>query len=637
MPRKSSKKKPVKIRVEHQAGDAEPALAADGETPQLDELLSWKDEPDDLKQIEQKPRKRRRAVIAIVVLGILFVVTAAGFFVFTRDNEKFSEQDVSLALDVPTPVTSGNELTVTITYRNAQAVDLRSAQLIVTWPEGFTVTDANPKADDEIRTTWGLGTISAGASGQVVVRGQLVGELDSQKEFFASLEYRPANFNSTFTTKINATTTIGASALSLSLDGPSRAVPDKSVTFTLTVGNTSSETLKQLTVTFDKPSGFAIDTADPKFSDDESWTIDSLNADAEQVLAVSGRLTGTLGNSVEVGFQAGVTQANGGFTLQNSVTRVILLVEPELTLELSLAGHEDGTAVYGDTLVFTGTYKNNSDFILDQVTIAAEFSGLVFDLANATADPKADLSHASDGQVRWTSTEVKAFAQLEPGDEGTLKLTVPLVDAPARPTAQDQNPQLGTRWRATTALVAGLGRAVEVESEPVELKVATTPRLTAEARYYDEEGAALGEGPLPPTVGQTTSYRVSWILSNPTNDLNDVAVTTALPGTVFWTGKVQSASAGTLSFDATTREVRWALNKVPAGTGTQAAQLAASFEVSITPTAADVGLLMLLSEIATLTGTDAFTNTTATVERPRLTTELENDLTGRGQGVVVGG
>ncbi|MBI4090173.1 MAG: hypothetical protein HY421_02105, partial [Candidatus Kerfeldbacteria bacterium] len=172
---------------------------------------------------------------------------------------------------------------------------------------------------------------------------------------------------------------------------------------------------------------------------------------------------------------------------------------------------------------------------------------------------------------------------------------------------------------------------------PLIVKVVSAVTMTVEGRYYHETGEAVGSGPLPPTVGQTTTYQINWYVGNVMNELKDLTVTAVVPSHVTWTGKGISTTAGSVTFDAASRTVSWSLNRLPKGAASTARAIAADVELSITPTADDVGSILILLEQSKLTTTDSFTGTKIEVVRDRVTTDLSSDANAAGRGAVVAG
>lgn len=601
---------------------------------ELDSLLNWQKQPVSLDRIERRPRRRAWPIVLTTLLA-LFLATLAGFYVFTRAKGKFSEQDVKLTMETAATTASGSEVTLTVSYQNGQSVDLRSAELTLTYPEGFSVTSAEPSTAAELKNTWALGTISAGYAGQVTIRGVLVGTLDSRKEFFATVAYRPQNFNSDFSVKAQVGVEITSSLLSIEFPGPTNAVPGAATAVAVAVKNTSPTELKNLKLIADPAEDFTFQKAAPAPDESESqaWTLPVIAPGADTTVTVTGAFKGNPGETRELSFRVGVIEA-GTFTLQNTAVATVTLVNPQFSLAVTLNGKTDGSVALGDQLTYEATYRNTSDLVLTDVVITAQFSGTAFDWTKVETTPPANSTDAAKGKIVWTKSELVALADLEPGVEGTLKISVPLVAILPGGKMTEKDVTLSSAWKAVTGKIDSLGGPLEANSETLVTKIRTTAKLKAEGRYYAEEGNALGSGPLPPVVGKTTSYRINWIIDNSVNDVTNATVKAVLPETAFWTGKVTTATTGTLFFYPATRTVIWTLSRIPSGTGTATAELSAEFELSVTPTASDVGLLMVLSERTVLSGTDAFTGETVEVERPRLTTDLELDVQARGKGIV---
>jgi hypothetical protein len=165
-------------------------------------------------------------------------------------------------------------------------------------------------------------------------------------------------------------------------------------------------------------------------------------------------------------------------------------------------------------------------------------------------------------------------------------------------------------------------------------KIATVAGVTTDARMYDNQKTLVGSGPVPPVVGSTTTYRITWTVTNTTSDATAMTVTGRLPNSVLWTGKNLSRDAGDLTFDPSTRQVTWTLNTLPAGTGSRLPNLTAHFEVSITPTADQVGTVPILMETTNLTATDGYSKQALTQSAATVTTDIPNDPKVANQGTV---
>jgi hypothetical protein len=220
---------------------------------------------------------------------------------------------------------------------------------------------------------------------------------------------------------------------------------------------------------------------------------------------------------------------------------------------------------------------------------------------------------------------VPIFAQLLPQEEGTIDIEIPTL--PVTSSTKDAAIRLTLEGSMDAV---GNDRSVRViRTAPLTFRYRSDVALASEARYFTEEGAPLGAGPLPPVAGKTTSYRVFWSVNKTLHPLENLQVTAVLPASVAW-GAASSSQAGTLSYDDATRTVTWSLNRMPEDVDA----LEASFEIQLTPTEFDVGRFAQLLGESRLSATDPTVSEPVIRALPPLTSDLQNDEGARSKGVV---
>jgi hypothetical protein len=168
-----------------------------------------------------------------------------------------------------------------------------------------------------------------------------------------------------------------------------------------------------------------------------------------------------------------------------------------------------------------------------------------------------------------------------------------------------------------------------IETSPITIALNSDASFAAQARYFAEDGAVTGSGPLPPAVDQTTTYRVYWTLKNSLHDLERISVSVNLPPDVAWMGNT-GTDIGAVSFHETTRLITWNMEKVPTSIPT----IRAWFDLAITPDANDVGTFVKLTNVTAFEGTDTATGDTVHAAADALDTELPEDTRAAGKGVV---
>ncbi len=602
----------------------------------VDEIKQvWDEEaPATTKTAATFERARKHGPWRWMIGGLVILAGAAvaGFFVFGRGH-KFTGNNIQLVINTPKEIASGGDMTLTIDYQNQEAIDLTNSQLTVTYPDGFTFSSSEPKPTNTFNNAFDLGKIGSGRAGQVVIHGTAIGSVDAQLSFAATLTYRPANFSSDFQEQTSTTVTISSSILTLNLDGPDKLSPNGVGNWTINVSNTSDHDLQGIRVEATLPNGLSLTKATPAASSGQTtWDIASVAKGKSSTITLTGTASGNLGDSLELSVQVGILNAAGTVDPQAQKSLLIALVNTGLTTSIAVNGQTDSSVINpGDTVNYTISLSNKSDVEVSDVTAAATLDGTGLDLTSLSNPLNATVK---DTTLTWTKTQAPGLALIKPGQSVSLTLSVGTTSTISIKTDSDRNPHI-----SLSVVVTAPSLATNTNTTPpatVSLtKFATVFKLTADARYYDDSQIAVGSGPVPPKVGQTTAYRIMWAVTNSTSDATDMTVTTALPVGVLWTGKNIGRDAGDISFDPNSRIVRWTLNKVPAGTGGRLPTLTAHFEVSITPTSDQVGNVVVLTDTTSGTATDSYSSKSLSITASSLTTDVPNDPQAAGEGKVV--
>lgn len=165
-------------------------------------------------------------------------------------------------------------------------------------------------------------------------------------------------------------------------------------------------------------------------------------------------------------------------------------------------------------------------------------------------------------------------------------ITIPAITTTKSPTHE---------WFVAPLINSTLGPAT-MGTIQTALPFATTIRYTAST------GDQLGAGPLPPRVGLETRYWVFWTVGPIDSELEQITVHTTLPQGVTATGNFTAADGG--SAQVSNRTVSWTLPLL----GTDHARATFGFEISVTPTAEDLGNVLTLLGPVTATAEDTHTS-----------------------------
>lgn len=594
----------------------------------------------DVSRIQRTGKRSKKLVVTFVIIGVLAVAAVAGYIVFGRGT-KFNEQ-VGLTAQAPVEAASGDDVAITVTVKNQEHIDLRNAELTYTAPEGFTFRTSTPAASNEFNNAWALGDIKQGGGTTVTISGRLLGEQAAVKKFSFTITYTPSNFNTEFQKTAEVSVTINKSVLTLTPEVPVRLPPGRPVTIPVTLENVGTDSLENVKLVAEYPEGFTFTKAEPKPAEGSTvWEFATLAAGKKQKVTITGVLTGNVGDTPEFKFRAGRESATG-FQAQAEASGIGTIVKAGLSLVTTVTNPGAGTTIgWGETLNYVFTYKNDSESEMKDVTLTVEFNQKNADgqdVAILDLDNRSDIQSGklSGRTITWTKKEISALASVAGGATKDILLRIPVKSGPTIAVQGDRNFTITTAARISVGSIADVNdKNVETQAQLLTTKVTTKLNVEPEGRYYSDEQIPVGTGPLPPQVGQTTTYRLGWTLTNPTNEVSQVVATATLPGNVTWVGKQTVTAGSAVAFDPVTREVSWRVNRVPPGTGSLFASLEATFDVSVTPAATDVGQLIILLNQTVVTARDAFTEQDLRVEKAIVTSDLPGDVAAQGKGLVV--
>ena len=591
---------------------------------------------EDFTTLRRRAAHQRAWLYLTVFLLVAIALVGVWFFFFSSNQGKFGEETVTITFTGPTQAPSGQTVEYEVVWDNDQGVALKSGELNFRYPEGFTVLDANLSALDDNRTRFDIGGVGAREGGKLKLTGQLVGEVGDIKEFTVVFTYEPTNFRGQFATNSSLATELVASVLNLSLETPPQLPIDQDLILKVTYNNTSANDLSNLAIRFTAPGGFELDlpSADPVVGQDNLWRLPDLTPKSGGTLALVGRFTdASISGEQTFTVAIGIIDGDNNFTVQEEKTAVVNTIESHLTLTLTANQVAiKSFADWGEQIDFELRYANEGEANLNNVVLRAQLNTTLLDWTTWQADTAGSVDEVK-GEVIWSKQTVAQLNNLAPGAKGSIHFRLTVVDtAPGGSTGPYSfDSKIATSAQQTFGTTT---QTVTSESNAITTKINTQLALQVEGRYYTDQLVKIGSGPLPPRVGNTTTYVIFWRLANTINDAANIEVTTTLPQDINWTGQATVSAGQNVVYNPNTREVVWQINKLPAGAGIQFARPEASFEVAITPTEQGADKILVLTKATTVTARDSWSGADLITTAKLVTTELDNDLGAQGKGVV---
>ncbi|TAL20065.1 hypothetical protein EPN90_01840 [Patescibacteria group bacterium] len=599
---------------------------------EVQELYS---EPDgsipDLSRLERGGGHRVRNVLLTLtfVFGLLAAAAWAGFFVF-KPYEKFSPRDLVFAVEVPEKVKSGEEITAKIRYSAPAKVALGKLGVSLKLPKEFALAESSPAPTEGLN--WVLGALAPGDRGEIELKGTVRGAPETLLTIQAFATYVPANFNSEFQNVASAAFVISGSTLSLTATSTERALPGEPVSATFIYRNDGVQALAAAAFRATLPASFVAATSTPPSSEGAGfWQLGKLEPGALGQITLHGTFSSEAKGLLAFGGELGFKE-NGVFVPQAATTTPVTVTGGDLVLNTIVNGATEGTAVnFGERVHATVAYANKSEAMLEDIVLTMNLLGvpvqegkLVFERSTLVDSAKGEFATTT---LRWSKKEIPKLAKLAPGEEGTFDVSFRLVAAPYLPAVKDYSLDL---WVAgVVGKVNGAPKNRRVQSAKFHFPFLSDTKLVAQSRYYNDDEIAVGTGPLPPKVGQETTYRIFWTVENSLHELANLSLKAALPENVRFTGK-SDISAGTLGYIEGTRTISWSLNKLPVG----APKVTIDFEVGLTPSAAALGNILPLTGDASFDAEDTVVGGHLIKTAESVDTSLTGDPLGRGKGVV---
>ena len=263
---------------------------------------------------------------------------------------------------------------------------------------------------------------------------------------------------------------------------------------------------------------------------------------------------------------------------------------------------------------------------MDDVVIMAVLEGEALDWRKLSDNNNGTVTGRT---IVWTKTEVPALASISKDQEGSIDFSIPVRTVNEASLIRDFEIK-GYAQFAVGGKAEELSKENEANrSNQLTVKINSDVMLDEAVRYFDEDNIAVGTGPLPPQVGQTSTFKVYWKISNSLHELGALKVTTVLPNYVNWDGKEQ-ADAGTLTFDEQSNQVTWQIGRLPLS----ATNVEAEFSISVRPKPTDINKLLILVSGTTLSGTDNQTTYNVSQTLKAQTTKLEKDDIADTNGII---
>jgi hypothetical protein len=234
---------------------------------------------------------------------------------------------------------------------------------------------------------------------------------------------------------------------------------------------------------------------------------------------------------------------------------------------------------------------------------------------------QAQGGQVNNSSIIWNASGVPQLQTLAPSQSGdltfSLKVNNPAVKDSSKNLTLISNIQIKSN-EYTTAF----------PGNTLTLKLSSPTAINTSLAYVS--------GQLPPQVGKPTVYKVTFSLTNSSNDFSNGVVTAFIPLAAgsFDSTTVTLAEANNVQFDPSAGKLTWNVGSLPANTGRFGPPRILQFQLTLNPSSSQINQSPVLAKTITFTANDLFTTQPVTATAEDITSNNASGTNGFGNGQV---
>lgn len=595
----------------------------------INESLSeiYQDDNGKMVNVKKLEIKKGRGFFFWFFSLIFFIAISAGavYGIYYLYLSKISGNGaVEFTINGKNEVMAGEEFAYTVKYKNLSNSSLTDIELKLVYPDNFIFIESEPKSDLG-KDLWRFSDISAHSEGEIKIKGRIIADKGRSNIILGSMNYKQANFSSEFKKENSFETIISDTGIKISRESNSGVLVGETNIIKIKYSASKESFLKNFRVMAEAKDNVEFLEGDKKQANRPIWKIDEVGEEEKELdIKFKVKDKKEQNEEIKLTFENSLDE-NTYYKFQEERVN-IEIIRNTLNLNLILNGSRADQGVnFGETLNYSIVYSNKGETEMKDVVIMAVLSSEILDWKNLKNDNNGKIS---DKSITWTKAEMPSLEILKPGDEGMIDFSINILPLDKIEIVPGEKYQVESYAQFSIGNVE-IKENEDAKSNTIVSKINSDLKLDEKLRYFNEDNIAVGSGPLPPKVGQTTSYKVYWVLTNNLHELSELAVEVQLPAYVKWDEK-NRATVGDLYFDSGSNKVIWNIGRLPI----DVYKVEGEFNISITPEDSDRGKILVLLPGTVSRATDSETNSVITKTGKAKTTSLEDDDIAQADGRV---
>lgn len=534
--------------------------------------------------------------ILILSIGVFILLSVIGFWYWQRNV--YSREVLKLEIIAPEEIEIFEEVEYIVRYKNNGNVVLEEPRLIFEFPENTILEEGGRRVEigsDKI------GDIYPGEERTITFVGRIVGGEGDTKTARAVLSYKPRNLKPRYESSTTSTIVIKDIGINFNIDIPSRIEAERVLNFSINYFSNLNYPLTDIVIRTNYPPEFNFLSSSPRPFDDNQWEIPLLNRSEGGRIDIRGELDGEIREQRIFRAEIGVQQ-EGRFIPLKRVSKGIEISRPSLHIFQRINNSDRYTANAGDLLRYEIFFRNVGEEPFEDLFLVARLSGEFFDLESIRTDYGS--YNRGDRSIMWDWRDVPSLSFLNKGEEGKVEFWVRLRD--------DVKPEEGESFILRNQV------SIARISEEFTTKVNSRTMISQKGYYQDDVFG--NSGPIPPRVGEETTYTIVWQAENWYNDIEDTKVKAFLPKNVSLTGEIFPDDES-FTFDNESREIIWDIGDM----SSRKDRKSIAFQISLNPLSKQKGETLQLIHSARITADDKWTESSIKGASPGIDTTLPDD------------
>ncbi len=590
----------------------------------LKEIYGGDEEGSDLKTI--KIKKKRSVWLSGLYFFLFLVIIGSisyGIYNYIKSNRDASSV-LKVSIGSPGTVSLAEEFSYRINYENASNYNLRNVKIEIEYPDNFLISDVYSVYNSEEDYIFYINDLGPRVKGVIEIKGRIINQVGVNNPLSVKLSYEISGLSSSFSREVLSSLSIDESFFQVDYDYPNTVLVGENNFFKINIDDFPVELIDRFKLSFSDLENLELslynNSNDGMIEDlgNNEFMIDPFLLKEDDIV-FRFSFNDKINNEelVSLRFKYINNEKDLVFFERNFRIEVI---KSDLHLSLLVDDSSEPDPVnFADKINYSIHYSNKGERSIKDLIIL-----LVIDSEFLNWDEIENPHNGllSDGYISWSSDELPALKELRPGREGSIDFSINLSDFTEVAFGQSFKIESYAQFNIGNIedFDDGDDRFLDNRSNVILQKINSNLSFQERVLYFDDNNIPVGSGPLPPAVGEKTSFRYYWNLKNTLHELRDVELRLELPDYVMWDDNFR-LEAGNISFDYDKNEVLWTIGRWPLGID----EIEISFNVSVIPGEEEYDKIMVLSAGSELEALDSETKGIITKKTKVKTTKLEDD------------